>query len=110
MLDIVPLAALGLVVKTTVDILRYLRGKDWNGAGTLLIAWVGGLLAAVLFANTDFADSIQVGDQTLGQLNLASLVVIGLTIGSVGAGFNELTGALDANRSTAKPHLVEKTE
>jgi purine-cytosine permease-like protein len=107
--EFVPLVALGLVVKTTVDILRYLRGRDWNGAGTLLIAWVGGLAAAALFAQTDFADSIAVGDQSLGALNAASLVVFGLVLGSVGANANELFGAIDQNRSTAKPHLVDDT-
>jgi purine-cytosine permease-like protein len=107
--EFVPLVALGLVVKTTVDILRYLRGRDWNGAATLLIAWVGGLAAAALFAQTDFADSIVVGDQSLGALNAASLVVFGLVLGSVGANANELFGAIDQHRNTSKPKLVADT-
>jgi succinate dehydrogenase/fumarate reductase flavoprotein subunit len=105
--EFVPLLALGLVVKTAMDILRYLRGRDWNGAGSLLIVWLGGFGAAVLFAATDFADSIVVGDMSLGNLNAASLVVFGLVIGSVAANGNELLGAIDQNRSTAKPHLID---
>lgn len=110
MLDFVPLVALALVVKTTVDILRYVKGQDWNGAVTLLIAWLAGFAAAALFAQTDFADAIAVGDQTLGNLNAASLIVIGLTLGSAGAFANEFNAARDTNRSTAKPHLVDKAE
>lgn len=109
MLDFVPLLALGLVVKTTIDILRYVKGRDWNGAGTLLIVWVAGFGAATLFAQTDFADVLRVGDLTLGQLNAASLVVIGLTIGSTAANANELLGAVDAHRNTSKPHLIDDT-
>lgn len=104
-MDFVPILALGLVVKTTVDILRFVRGRDWNGAGTLLTAWVGGFAAAALFAQTEFADGISVGDQTLGDLNVASLLVVGLTLGSVGANVNEFFASRDANRSTAKPQL-----
>jgi hypothetical protein len=106
-MEFVPLVALGLVVKTTVDILRYLKGRDWNGAGTLLIAWVGGLAAAALFAQTDWADGLMIGDQNLGALNAASLVVFGLVLGSAGAFANEFNAARDSNRSTAKPHLVD---
>lgn len=108
--DFVPFVALALVVKTTVDILRYVKGQDWNGAVTLLVAWLGGFGAAALFAQTDFADAIAVGDQTLGTLNVASLLVLGLTLGSAGANINELFASRDTNRSTAKPHLVDKTE
>ena len=105
-MDFVPLIALALVVKTTVDLLRYLRARDWNGAGTLAVVWLGGFGAALLFAQTGFADGLPVGDSTLGALNVADLIVLGLTLGSAGAGANELFGAIDAHRSTAKPHLL----
>jgi hypothetical protein len=106
-MEFVPLLALGLVVKTLVDIFRYIKGGDWNGAGTLLIAWAGGFGAAALFAQTAWAEGLAIGDQNLGALNVASLVVLGLTLGSIGAFANEFNAARDVNRSTAKPHLIK---
>lgn len=105
-MEFVPLVALGLVVKTTIDILRYLKGSDWNGAFTLIAAWIAGFGAAALFGQTAWADSLVIGDQNLGNLNIASLIVFGLTLGSVGAFANEFNAARDDNRNTSKPHLV----
>lgn len=108
-MEFVPMAALALLVYQGMKFLRGLLGRDWNTVVTILVAWVVGVVALVLVAQTDFAGGIAVGDFTLATLNGASLVFVGLTIASLGSGFNDVIGAVDNHRSTRLPHLIEGT-
>lgn len=107
MLEFVPTLALIALVYQLVGILRSARGKDWNGVFTPLIAMVAGVLAVLVFAQTDFASGISVGDMTLASLNFWSLVLVGITVGTGGSVVNDTLGAVDSTRSTAKPHLLD---
>ena len=71
---------LALLVKQVVDFLRYLSGKDWNGAITTITVWVGGVVATLLAAASDWASALDVGGVTLDSMNFASQVFAGLTI------------------------------
>lgn len=105
-MDFVPMLAAAFLVKQIIDFVKYLKGKEWNGVITVLSVWLAGVVVITLLAQTDFADSINVLDRTLSSLNFATQVFLGLTIGSVGSFANEVTGAIDSTRSTAKPTLT----
>lgn len=107
MLEFVPMLALIGLVYQLVNIARSARGKDLNGVITPLASMGAGVIAVLLFAQTDFASGISVGDVTLEDLNIWSQVLVGITIGSGGSVVNDALGAVDQTRSTAKPHLVE---
>ena len=107
MLEFTPLLAMAALVYQVVAFLRFLRGKDVNGALTIVTGWAAGLVAVLLVAQTDFANGIGVGDQTLATLNFASQVFVGLTLSSLAGFGNDVLGAVDQWRSTAKPRLVD---
>jgi hypothetical protein len=105
-MDFVPTLALAALIYQTVNLLRSLRGRDWNTTATVAIAWIAGAAAVWLVAQTDFADGIQVGDLALSTLNAWSLLFVGMTVGSVGSVTNDVIGAVDNTRSTVKPPLL----
>lgn len=106
-MEFVPTVALALLVYQIINFLRAALGRDVNSAVTIAVAWVAGVVAVLLVAQTDFASGIAVGDHTLATLNAASLVFIGLTIASIGSGINDVIGSIDSTRTTAKPHLLD---
>ena len=106
-MDFVPVAALALLVTTLISWLRYAVNRDVNGVVTIASAWSAGIVATFLVAQTDFASGIFVGDQALSDLNVASLVFVGLTAASSGVFANEIRGAIDNTTSTRKPSLID---
>lgn len=105
-MELVPLALLGALVYKFVDFLKYAKVRDWNAAGTQVIAWVGGVIAITLFANSDFASSIDLGGQTLTSLNFVSQVIIGMSATSLFSAFYDLKSSLDNTDSAKTPALI----
>lgn len=105
--DFIPTAALASTVYALVALLRFVRGRDWDGAATILTVWAGGVGAAWLFAQSDWAETIAFfNGQALADLNFASLLVVGLQVGSAATVLNEFRGAIDRTSTTAKPRLL----
>lgn len=106
-----PLAALTATVFVVISLLRYARGRDWNGVFTIVSVWVAGIAVLALFAQSNWAEHIDLAGLTggvpLAELNFASLIILGLQLGSTATAFNELRGAIDSSTSTAKPSLLE---
>lgn len=105
---ITPVALLSLVVFTIVSLVRYLRGKDWNGAVTVAAVWVAGFIACWLFAESAIGESLVIPGFALplGAMGIPDLVLVGLAVGSAAVGVNEFRGALDRTTTTAKPKLL----
>ncbi len=82
-MEFAPLAFLGALVYKFVDFLKFVKAKDWNAAGTQLVAWVAGIVAITLFANSDFAAGIDLGGRSLDSLNFVSQVIVGLSATSL---------------------------
>jgi len=108
MLDFVPLIALALLVVQVVNFLKYAKAKNANGALTIFLAWTAGVAVLLLFAQTDFASGIQVGDATLDTLNLASLIVVGMTLASTGSFAVDIKKAFDTSDSAKVPPLFDE--
>jgi hypothetical protein len=107
-MEFVPLVALGVLLLQVVNLIKYIRARDANGITTILAAWVAGLVVVLLVAQTDFAEGFSVGgNQSLADLNFASLVFIGLTIASVGGYLVDIKKAVDTSDSAKVPPLVE---
>lgn len=109
-MEFIPLAALAFTVMTFVNLLRYAKAQDWNGVVTILTVWASGVGALLLFAQSAWAESITfgplTGDQTLANMNFASLVIVGLQVGSTASAAVEFKKAFDGSDSAAKPPLV----
>ena len=81
-MEFVPFIAMLALVKKVIDFLKYVTNRDLNGVITTGLSWVGGVVVVLLFAASDFAEGIPVGDTTIAALNFASLVIIGMSIGA----------------------------
>jgi hypothetical protein len=103
--EFLPSVALITIVTTTINFLRHLRGQEWAGAATIFSAWVAGVIAVMIAAQTDFASGIEVGDRTLEGLNLASQIFVGLGVASAGSFLTDIKKAVDATDSAVKPSL-----
>lgn len=105
----VPLvAALALVTKL-VDFGKYLTARNINGAVTQLVAWGAGIGAFFLLSRTDFASGITIGDLSLSTLNGASLILVGMSVASVGSLAIDFKQARDNTDTAAKPALLPGT-
>lgn len=102
----VPLAAMGAIVYTLINLLKNARAGLWSPVTTQLIAWFAGVMVVVLFAQTDWADTITFGDSALSSLNGSSQFVIGLMAASLFGVVAEVIKAVDGNDSAAKPPLI----
>jgi hypothetical protein len=81
-MEFVPALAMLALVKKSVDLLKSATNKDMSAVITILGSWLIGILVVWLFSLSDFADGIEVGSLSIGTLNAAGLVIVGLAIGS----------------------------
>lgn len=105
-MEFAPIIAMGLLVVSIINFMKYLRAGNTDGWFTQLVVWVSGVVVVVLAAQTDFAGGISIGDMTLSTLNFWSLVFVGLTLASVGSFAVDLRKAIDNGDSAVKPSLL----
>lgn len=110
MIEFAPTLALGALVLTIVNVLKYARAGDFNGVFTQFAAWVAGVGAIMLAAQTDFAGAIPVGTITLAQANAWSQVFIGVTVAAAGSFGAEALKAVDKFQTAAKPDLIPSAD
>lgn len=107
-MEFVPVLAMLALVKKVIDFLKYCTNRDINGVVTTAAAWIGGVVVIILFAQSTFAEGINIGDVTLASLNIASLIIVGMSIGS-GAGLaNDWISAKRPTDDPARLNLVPK--
>lgn len=101
-------AGLSAVVLKFVDFMRLLGSfpTEKSAIATQLLAWVGGIVAVLIYASSDFASSVEVGDQLLSELNMASKVLVGLMTASVASAAVDVKQALDGRDTSTFPPLL----
>lgn len=106
--EFVPFAAMSMTIFTVVSLLRFCAGRKWGEAGTIVAVWVSGAVVLWVFAQSSIAGSISgelTGGVPLADLDVWSIIILGLQAGSAATAFNEIRGAIDRDGHTAKPHL-----
>jgi hypothetical protein len=106
MIPFTPLVALGTLVFTFVNFLRFLSARDWNAAITQLIAWAAGVVAVLLVRASDFAAGIRVGNLPLNKLGFWSALLLGLLATSLLSTVNEVKKAIDNQDTAHVPPLL----
>lgn len=105
-MEFVPLvAALALALKI-VDLAKYAMARDVNSVVTQLVTWVAGVVVILLLAQTDFASGISIGDLALSEVNLASQILLGLTVAASGSVVYDFKKAVDRTDSARTPSLM----
>lgn len=90
-----------------VDFLKYVLARDGNGVVTQLAVWVGAIAVIILAANADLTEGLQlIGGRGLGSLNVWSLILAGLLIGSGASATVDVKKAIDGTDSAAVPPLT----
>lgn len=108
-MEFVPTVAMGALVFTLVNFLRFLTNKDFASAITQFTAWVSGVIVVFLVASTNYADGIDVGGTALSKLNGSSLVFVGLMSSSIFGVVKNVIQAFDNRDSAVMPPLVPGT-
>lgn len=108
-MDFMPMLAAIALVAVIIDVVRSARGKDWNGVITPLASWGVGVLVAFVLGESDFGETIPLGDTglTFGSVNGFSLILVGFALGSLASKGVDLLKAIDNTDSQTRPHLVE---
>lgn len=105
-MEFVPALALLALVKKLVDFLRYATSRDVNAVVTQLTAWVAGVGGLFLAAQTDWANGIEVGGQSLHTLGGWSLVFVGLTVASTAGVVTDTLKSVDNHTDARIPPLM----
>lgn len=107
---LLPTALLGVVVFNLTNLIRFARGRDWNGVLTNLTTWVVGWVVALIAGASTVAENVVLpGFSTaLGAMSAVDLILVALPLGSIAHVTNEFRGAIDNTSSTAKPLLIEQ--
>jgi len=96
------------LITAVVNLVKYVKAGNVNGWLTQVVVWVAGVATAALIAASDIAETWPVGDTTLGKASGATVILVGLGLGSAAMLTNDLKKAFDGNDSSAKPDLVKK--
>jgi hypothetical protein len=105
-MEFVPALALVALLLKFIDFLKSASARDVNAVVTQLVAWVSGIVVVLLFAQTDFAGSIEINGTTLGLLNAWSQVIVGLTLASTASVVSDGLRAVDNSVATKDPKLL----
>lgn len=106
---VVSFLVLGTLAGKIVELLKYIKAKDTNGAFTLLSVWVAGFVVLVLGANASAFEMLMVPgmEVPLGQLNWASLVLVGMSLTSFVSFGYDFKKALDGSDTAKQPSLFK---
>lgn len=105
-----PLVAAASLVWALVRFGKQVLARDGRAAATQIVVWGAGVAVAFLLSASDFADGIQVAGVALGSLNAASLLLVGLTIGSTASTAYEVKKALDSGDDAREPRPTLRAE
>lgn len=106
-MEVFTLATLAALVWKVVSIVKMATGKDYTPVITQGLTWLAGIIAVILAAQTDVAESVAVfGTTTLGQLDGWSQVLVGLTLSSAGSVAYDYKKAIDNTDSASEPPLM----
>lgn len=114
-MDLTTFTVIGLLVSVLVvaqNLLRYARAKDWNGVAGITLACVLGVGVAMLAASADITSSLVLvdGAEPLGDQDAASLVLIGIALGTTGSFAIDALKAFNSSDSAKKPPLVPQDD
>lgn len=105
-MEFVPVVVLAALVKKATDTIKYITNGDVNAFVTQLVVWAIGIAFTILFAHSDFGNSIEIAGTNLSGLNVWSQVLVGLNVASVGSVGWDAIKAFDNTDSAATPSLL----
>lgn len=97
---------IGSLIYTLINLAKYLRSKEWNGAITIVTGFVIGVVVVFLASSSGIANDLVINGITLGNLDNWSKVLVGLVATGLFSSFHDLKSAIDGSVSSSEPKLV----
>jgi hypothetical protein len=99
------LTAMGTVVFTFINLIRFAMAGERSSAITQILAWASGVIAALIIAHTDLGAAFAFGPKSLNHLSWFSQCLVGLMAASTISVVNEIKKAIDNTDSAKVPSL-----
>lgn len=97
---------LALAAKVT-SVIKYATAGQWRDVATQLVTWVVTVAALLIGAQAEVAQGIVIwGERTLADLDVWSLILVGLSIGSGASFAYDFKKAIDGTDSASEPPLT----
>lgn len=109
-MDALTLVTLAAVVWKIVEVVKNGITGSWGKVITQLVVWGAGIGVAFLAAQSDVASEIEVWDTTLGRLDSASLLLLGVGLSSVSGVGYETKKALDNDDSAKQDSILSNLD
>jgi hypothetical protein len=106
-MELVPVILIGTLAYTAVIFLKNLSAQQWRSAVTQVVAWLAGIGAMLVLAETQFAGGITVGGVPADRLEFWSKVFVGVLAASLLSTVHELKKAFDRTDTAAVPDWFE---
>ena len=104
--DLTQLVALGSIVYTIVNFVRYMNDSDWSSVSSQVIAWFAGVIATIAVAHTALANAFSFGARNLAQIGLGSQILVGLAAASSISIVYQFKKAVDTGQNARVPSLL----
>lgn len=110
-MDFAPLAVAATIILTGMALLKHLTNGQMKDALTLLVAVGLGIAVAFLLRASDFASGIDLADgKSLGNINAASTILVGVALSSIARTGYQVIKAVDGNQSAKEASLFPPSD
>src|SRR4051812_14240395 len=106
--DLTSLVALGTVVFTLTNFVRFALATDWPSVVSQVFAWAAGVVASLVVAHTDLADAFEIGSKNLGSVGAFDQILVGLAAASSISIVYQFKQAVDQTDSARVPSMPPK--
>jgi len=106
--QVVALTAIAFLANKIIELLKYLRAKDWNAAFTLATIEVSGVIVMLIAAAAKVTETLVLPgtSEPIGTLDTASVVLLGLVMTSLSSTIYDFKKAIDGGDSAKQPPLL----
>lgn len=106
--QVIALTAIAFLSNKIIELLKYLRTKDWNAAFTLAAVEVSGVVVMLLAAGAKVTETLVLPgtSEPIGSLDKASVVLLGLVMTSLSSTIYDFKKAFDSTDSAKQPPLL----
>jgi EamA domain-containing membrane protein RarD len=100
----------GALILKLVDFFKYLKNGDANGIISMVMTWIAGIVAVFLILQTQWADEIKLGAESLDKLNFGSKLVLGLVASAIASYLYDVKKAVDNTDTASTPRMTAEAE
>lgn len=102
------LTSIAFLGNKIIELIKYLRARDMNAAVTLLAIHLTGVIVMLFAAAAKVTETLVVPgtSASIGDLDTASVIFMGLTFASLTSKLYDFQKAVDGSDSAAQPQLL----